>query len=80
MPFDSNRSGKGSNSRLDNNMKAEVGKTTTFGRQIGHGAFTYGASFSWSDSADTATGIIHEKPAERLNDCAYWTFIPDMVM
>ncbi|KPM34764.1 hypothetical protein AK830_g11810 [Neonectria ditissima] len=79
VPFDNSRCGEGSHCRLDEGMSVQVGQTTTFGLQIGHGAFTLGASFSWSESKTTSNSIVREKPADRLDDCGYWTFVPYMV-
>ncbi|KAH6895590.1 hypothetical protein B0T10DRAFT_455839 [Thelonectria olida] len=79
IPFDNTYCGKGSHCRLDESMTVSVSQTTTFGLQIGHGAFTLGASFSWSDSKTTSNGMMREKPAERLDDCGYWTFVPYLV-
>ena len=78
-PFDNTRCGKGSDCRLDTNMRVDVGQTSGFSLQIGQGAFTAGASFTWTETHSTGNGIIRDKPDNLIDSCGYWAFIPHMV-
>ncbi|KPM36142.1 hypothetical protein AK830_g10413 [Neonectria ditissima] len=78
VPFDNARCGPGS-CTLEERMQAEVSRSVTWGLQIGHGAFTAGASFSYSESKTTVSGVVRDKPVELEQDCGYWAFIPHTI-
>lgn len=78
VPFHNGRCGKGP-CTLEDRMGAEVSKTTTWGLQIGHGAFTLGASFAYTEGKSIVSGVVREKPEDLKESCGYWTFIPYMI-
>ncbi|KAL9065998.1 MAG: hypothetical protein Q9161_007849 [Pseudevernia consocians] len=39
-------------------------------------AFNFGASWSWSNTKSSGIASSQNKPAQALNECGYWTFIP----
>ncbi|KFH48382.1 hypothetical protein ACRE_006510 [Hapsidospora chrysogenum ATCC 11550] len=78
VPFHNGRCGKGP-CTLEDRMGAEVSKTTTWGLQIGHGAFTLGASFAYTEGKAIVSGVVRQKPEDLKESCGYWTFIPYMI-
>ena len=60
-------------------MTAAVGKWRTFGLQIGHGAFTLGASITYTEDKSIVSGVVRHKPEDLEDDCGYWAFVPYMV-
>ncbi|GIZ47249.1 hypothetical protein CKM354_001034600 [Cercospora kikuchii] len=78
-PFDNTRCGKGSACRLDQNMRVDVGQSTTFNIGITQAAFSAGASFTWTETKSTGNGIIRDKPAALVDSCGFWAFVPHIV-
>ncbi|KAF5004226.1 hypothetical protein FDECE_9255 [Fusarium decemcellulare] len=78
VPFDNARCGPGA-CTLEDRMQAEVSRSITWGLQIGHGAFTAGASFSYSESKMTVSGVVRNKPSDLEEECGYWAFVPHTI-
>ncbi|RMJ08299.1 hypothetical protein CDV36_012074 [Fusarium kuroshium] len=64
---------------LEDRMAVTFGETISWGLQIGHGAFTAGVSFTYSQEKQTFSGVVRDKPDDLIDECGYWTFVPYMV-
>ncbi|RDL39662.1 uncharacterized protein BP5553_04002 [Venustampulla echinocandica] len=78
QPFDTSRCGQG-----DCGLSAETSATVTKSFSFTLGiesqaglAVSLGATWGWSESKGTTTGLSREKPDKNKDNCGYWTFVP----